>query len=29
MARYWYEKARELGSPDASRELQILTVRRN
>jgi hypothetical protein len=29
MARHWYEKARELGSPDASRELQILTVRRN
>jgi hypothetical protein len=29
MARHWYEKARELGSPDASRELEILTIRRN
>jgi hypothetical protein len=29
VARRWYEKAKELGSPDALRELQILTVRRN
>jgi hypothetical protein len=28
-ARHWYEKANELGSPDASRELQVLTIRRN
>jgi len=28
-ARYWYERAKELGSPDASRELQALTIRRN
>jgi hypothetical protein len=28
-ARYWYERANELGSPDASRELQVLTIRRN
>jgi TPR repeat protein len=29
IARYWYEKAREFGSPDALRELQMLAVRRN
>ena len=29
IARQWYEKARELGSPDASRELQILAAKRN
>jgi hypothetical protein len=28
-ARHWYERANELGSPDASRELQVLTIRRN
>jgi hypothetical protein len=28
-ARYWYERANELGSPDASRELQVLTIRRD
>jgi hypothetical protein len=28
-ARRWYERANELGSPDASRELQVLTIRRN
>ena len=28
-ARHWYERAIELGSPDASRELQVLTIRRN
>jgi hypothetical protein len=28
-ARHWYERAKELGSPDASRELQALTIRRN
>jgi cell division septation protein DedD len=29
IARYWYEKAKELGSPDALRELQILASKRN
>jgi hypothetical protein len=28
-ARHWYERANELGSSDASRELQVLTIRRN
>jgi hypothetical protein len=28
-ARYWYEKAKELGSPDALRELQTLASKRN
>jgi hypothetical protein len=28
-ARHWYERAIELGSPEASRELQVLTIRRN
>lgn len=28
-ARHWYERAKELGSPDASRELQVLTIRGN
>ncbi|MDR3448873.1 MAG: hypothetical protein P4M15_03850 [Alphaproteobacteria bacterium] len=29
IARHWYEKARELGSPEAARELQLLTVKQN
>jgi len=29
IARHWYEKAKELGSPDAVRELQILAGKRN
>ena len=29
IARRWYERANELGSPDASRELQVLTIRGN
>jgi len=29
IARHWYEKAKELGSPDALRELQILASKRN
>jgi hypothetical protein len=29
VARHWYERANELGSPDASRELQVLTIRRD
>jgi len=29
IARHWYEKAKELGSPDALRELQVLAGKRN